>query len=497
MAVDGKRVTRPATLEEAQKTVFKLVGQSSENQAWAEAGRKEGDRVTLTVRRRKEPRGWEEVEATGELRGKRVWTNANGRRLLGPLGPDQMADDGFGGSSWVGWYEGVLRTWAPLLDPWRPVPGSSRSELEAHEASGERVRALAKRYPGPFAAATEADWEAIRELLAGRPATLAKDSLEFRRLGEQRAEEVAAAGTKARAAFLQPHEKDLIPPFPAIDPVFGDRGEVEGKLTELPRVGTSEWVGQGDGTIFVFRDGQQQYFAAGESPAVEGALRARRRYEQKVTPKVSDRIAFVARITAEPALMVVAGAGLWGLMVEPVAASVGDDALFVDLTEAASDTPPPFAGEEELAGGEVALPPADAPPEDVLAAAFQAVKLGDQPLWRSLYAGWRVWFSDEGRPAVSLGAVYNHDSNWELARRQLLGEVADVRVRWVDDPVLLVTGDEFEGAPRIEQAEADVEHLRQEEKRSARSFAAVGLARRWVLQRFGDGPWRIVSNQAI
>lgn len=497
VAVDGKRVERPATPEELSKALPTMLGQYSESQAWAAAGRKEGDNLALTVRRRKEGQGWEEVDVAGTLRGEHTWTDAAGRRLFGPLGPDQMVDDGFTGP-WFGWYEQVVRAWTPLLDPWARLPGSSDYVRGEHEKDEKRVRALEKRYPGgPFAAAVGADWGSAHEILQGRSVTLDKDALEFRRLGEERAGDIRGAGQAARTAFLEVHEKDVIPPFPAIDPVFGNKRDVEGKLTELPTVGNQQWIAQGEGTIFVFNQGDQYYFAAGESAATEAMLQARLRYEQRVMPVGGSDFAMVGRITARTALMVVGRRAVWGLMVEPVAVTIGDEALFVDLTGAGSDPPPAFAGEELLASGSASVPPDDAPPEAVLAAAFAALKLGEKDVWRSLYAGWYVWFSDTGLPVVNIGGNYNHDSNWELARRMILGDVADVRVRWVDDAVPVVKGDEFEGAPKVDQVIVDVEHLRQEKDRAARSFTDVGLNRTWVLQRFDGGPWRITSNQAI
>jgi hypothetical protein len=73
VAVDGTPVTRPATPEEAQKTVFRMIGGTGEAGVWAEAGRHDGDPLGLTVRRRKAPQGWETIEIVGTIRAERGW----------------------------------------------------------------------------------------------------------------------------------------------------------------------------------------------------------------------------------------------------------------------------------------------------------------------------------------------------------------------------------------------------------------------------------------
>jgi hypothetical protein len=87
-----------------------MVGQLSEAQAWAAAGRADGDPLTLTVRRRRPPAGWETLELTGTLRAARSWRSAEGRPLLAPGRPGEMEHDGFA-STWSGWYERAASTW--------------------------------------------------------------------------------------------------------------------------------------------------------------------------------------------------------------------------------------------------------------------------------------------------------------------------------------------------------------------------------------------------
>jgi hypothetical protein len=78
----------------------------------------------------------------------------------------------------------------------------------------------------------------------------------------------------------------------------------------------------------------------------------------------------------------------------------------------------------------------------------------------------------------------------------MLDTVCDVRVVWVGGPQLLQTGDEYPGAPRIEQVDAELEHV----GRFADEFHAFNgseVNRLWTLQRRNGGPWRISSRQAI
>lgn len=124
------------------------------------------------------------------------------------------------------------------------------------------------------------------------------------------------AGCAARDAFRAAHSGELIPPFPSIDPVLGDRTAVTGKLTELPRVTSREWISQGDRTVFVFAQGNDCYVADGEGPGIAGMIRAERRYESLVTPNIQAGYEIVGRILPDPTLVVVQERGMFALRVE-------------------------------------------------------------------------------------------------------------------------------------------------------------------------------------
>ena len=55
VAVDGVALAIPADPQELARALSRMVGQLAEDQAWHDAGRKDGDPLTLTVRRKRLP----------------------------------------------------------------------------------------------------------------------------------------------------------------------------------------------------------------------------------------------------------------------------------------------------------------------------------------------------------------------------------------------------------------------------------------------------------
>jgi hypothetical protein len=496
LAVSGQKIVQPADPVELQRIVPRLVGQYGEADAWRDAGAKEGDRLTLAVRRRVLPgTGWDKLEFTGTLQPARTYVNAAGRHLIGPGGPDEMASDSFS-ESWTSWNERIATTWSRVLnDGWQHATSFiNQSSLDAHRAQEARITALETTYPGPYAAAMRADWDSVLAAYLGRTYPLASDALEYRRLGEQRAADVASAGQVARSAFLTARAADLIPPFPTIDPIKGDRATVAGKLVELPPVTTQDWINQGSTTAFVFAEGDGRYVAEGEGRGIVNLLRAQRRYEELVTPSVQEDYDIIATVLGEPALVVVDATGQFALRVEPAAAWVGD-AFFVDLTPAGTD--PPFAGEETIRAVTRQPPPVDATPAQVMSAFYDALKAANRGGWAALFVDWSLTLAANGTPVVVPGALPNLESTWDEARRRILDDVADVRVLWVDDPTTVVSGREFAGAPVIDEVVLQVEHLRLDAQGVARAFTRVGLNPMWTLQRLNAGPWRVATVQGI
>ena len=493
VAVDGAPLQVPAEPTERARVGQRMVGQVSEPLAWAEAGRKDGDPLHLTLRRKRLPRGWETIEVSGALRADRYWRNADNHPILGPGGPDEMERDGFAGN-WGGWYGTAATTWQRVWARHEEGGLVQSVDIDVDESSA-RVPKLTATYPGPFADAVAADWAALVALVAGREYELEPGALDYRELGEQRVQEIGAAGAQARGAFLAAHAAELIAPFPSIDPILGDRAAVAGKLVELPAITQREWISQGDRTVFIFAQGSDCYIAE-MGGATERMLVTQRRYERIVAPDVTPRYEVIGRIQPEPTMALIGDRALFALRVEPVAATVGG-AFFVDLTSGAD--PAPFAGEETLRTPAVEPPGADAPPEAVLAAMVGALKVGDLELWKSTYADWTFSIGGDGRPVISAWGPPNLDSNWEQGRRRILVDVVDIRPVWIDDPVTVFGPDRFEGAPTIEQTTIEVDHLRplDDDSGRARTFRAVGLTRRWTLQRLDGGPWRITTNAGV
>lgn len=491
VAVDGSPLAIPADPRERARALSRMVGQLDEYQAWRDAGRKDRDPLTLTVRRKRLPAGWDTIDVAAALHAERFHRNADGRSIIGPGGPQDSDHDGFN-NTWAGWYDGASTAWQRAWALYAQGSIVQRVDIEVDQ-SAARVPRLAELYPGPFADAVAADWAALAAIVDGRTYTLDPGALDFRELGERREQEISAAGSAARGAFLAAHAADLIAPFPSIDPILDDRSAVAGKLVELPRITQREWINQGNGSVLVFIQGNGGYVAEVVGPA-EQMILTQRRYERLVRPNIAQQFDVVARVRSDPTLVVYNDTAYFALKVDPVAATVGD-AFFVDLS-AATD-PAPFVGEELLRREDVEPPGADAAPEAIMQAMVGALKVGDMDLWTSLFATWSVSMTDDGQPIVSQWGPADLNSNWERGRARILDDVVDMRVVWVDEPVTIFSSEAFLGAPTIEQTTAEIDHLRLEPDGSARAFRRVTFTRLWTLQRLNGSPWRIATNAGV
>ena len=189
------------------------------------------------------------------------------------------------------------------------------------------------------------------------------------------------------------------------------------------------------------------------------------------------------------------GRGEFGMQVEVVASMVGD-AMFVDVSAGAS-AEALFTGEEQFRHAACEMPPASASPADVLTALIAAIKHGDQPLWKSLFAVWYVSYLDDGRAILNPYEDRSEDlSDWEASRRSILGKVYSAAVVWTGDPRIIMTGKEFPGAPLLEEVDAEIEHTGLFDG-EYRTFNDVTVNRLWRLQRRDGGPWRISSVQNL
>lgn len=488
VALNGKRFTA-AELRELDEQV-RL---QSEPQRWQAAGARDGTQVTLTVRRRVLPgRGFREVDIHGALRSAALYEDDERRRLLGPGGPAEWERESYF-TGWQGWYDEVAKLLRSVLDEgWNIRTFGGDYVLQSLREHEERVRLLTERYPGPFAASTQADFAAALDALRGRAYTLGPDALAYRERGQQLVEAVAEAGRAAREAFVAAHAADLLPELPQLDPILENHDHLTGKLVELPLATNREWISQGPRTYFTFNQGDIWMFADAESAGAQAMLQARLRYEQRVSPDVRAEFRFIGRILAEPTLIRISDVGHFGLQVEPAACTVGE-AFFVDTTAGGT---PSFAGEEQTRDISGPAPPDDAPPEVVVGAFYAALKAGDPKRWESLYSPFSVWFLDDGTPR--LNSWYdNRELTWESARRRILGDVVDVQVVWVDDPLAISDGTAYPSAPVIERVTVVVDHIRRSEDGGYRAFCDSFLRRVWTLQRIAAGPWRIADQEGI
>lgn len=467
----------------------KGVGQYAEHQYWAEIGATPERPVALNVLRDGRP-----LEIRGTLHPPLFYYDAERRPALAPGGPARLANDGFDGA-WSSWLETTIKNYSDaLLRLWVQKGRSTRTELAQHLESKGRIDALLAKYPGPFADAMLEDWTRVKECLDGRRIELGEADLEYRRLGERRlqvAKEEAAAAWEALRGDLA---AETIPPFPA--PSLGERGRVVGKAVELPRATYRNIVNDlGRAYMALGSPSDGYYFLVLETPDVFRFNTVMLRYKAQINPTMPEQYRLIGRVQDEPLMITVAGRPWTGLSIRPVGFLVGDDECFVDLRR----DPAMFAGEDRLTSfAPIALDPSD-PPERVVEALIQSIKLGDEKTWRRLFADWRVVSGAGGRttidgshvppPSVLQGA-------WERSRRNITENVLDARVAKVEPIKRVLARDTVLGLPDLEHVVVWVDHFGSFDG-EVRAFKDLNVNRPWTLQRMNGGPWRIVSVQHL
>jgi len=484
IAVDGQ----PYRLETRKPDGFGI-GQYAETTFWERKGGRDGQQVTLTVWR-----AGKAIDIRGTLRADRFYYAKNEKSALGPGGPERLATDGFD-TAWSHWHEKRVAFAVRVLDDgWRRHI-NNRMMLAEHDEEKPRIDYLVAHYPGPYAEAMKQDWKRVRDVLLGKRWALLAADLAYRDLGERRRIEIAGIGRKARDAFVAGLQA-RIPPFPAVDPINGDRAAVAGKIVVLPALGNRDWVMEGDRAYMVAGDAQRGfYFIDTRAPAVQRIQSAMLRYWKLVDPKLPDTFEFIGKIESDPGMLVVNGRARNGLKLEILGALVGG-AMFVDATRVQARESP-FAGEETLAKQSDIVVPINASPRQVMDALIEALKRGDEATWNSLWARWDFSRYDEQRfyfnPSYYAGA---DGDDWVRSRRLILGDLYDVEVVAVDPIATLSSGKELEGIPAIDQVVVEVEHIGKFDN-EYRPFLDLRVHRLWTLQRLNGGPWRITSRQGI
>jgi len=504
VALDGVAYTKDSRSDTAPRSV----GQYHEGLFWEDRGAAGGDEIVLTVLRMA-PDGTEQrLDIRGALREEVFYKDAQDRTALGPGGPPRRSTSAEDGqwSSWAGWYETFVKQASYVLDSgWDRGSFNNTKQLAAHLEERERIDHLLEHYPGPFADAAAADWERVRQALEGERVELTDEDLVYRELGARRRDEVREVARAARDRFLEELGPETIPTFPAVDPIRGDREAVAGKVVVFPwitpRGGLIERFGRSYAAAGSAREGF--YFAPLDSPEMQRFFDAYFRYQAKVDPGIAERYRFVARILDDPVLLSADGRPAPGLLVQVVggSAGAGDGELFVDLreplpvpTEAAREVGrSPFAGEEALAAVDVPELADDASPGEVVTTMIQAIKWADEPTWRSVFAGWRLFSRFSGPPIVDVAFGWPDSSftrEWGEARKQVLGDVYDARVAKITPVRTLREPGLDDGGPAVDQVDVFVDHVGLFDG-EYRTFVDTRVHRRWRLQRLDGGPWRV------
>ena len=499
VAVNDQPVVRPP----AGKALAGSIGQYDEPQRWTAAHAHAGDALKLSVRRRNiGGSGWQTFDFVAELVPQPAYKTSDGRPAVAPGGPDSMSSDGFD-DSWGSWYdEKIVPKFTSLLDGgWQQTSFNNLVELRMHQQLKPQVDFLVQHYPGVFSKTVAHDWQTVADMLAGEKIDLTPEDLRFRKAEDEKIQHVKDASHAAFAAFQAGVAAETIPAFPALDPTQADRETVKGKYVVLPQIGNRDWLDNGGRTFFAFGNENDGYYFCEEDGAdAQAMLLAAERYRRLVTTSLEETYTIIGRITGQPELKVVNGRGFYGMVVEIAAAMLGDS-VFVDVTkrDVSRDnaTFAAFTGEAEVDQPMHELPAPNAAPAQVMQALFGALKLGDAKLWKALYADWRVSLLDDGRAMLYLHEDGVPDQYWEYSRETMASKIYGLRLSWIDDPLALTTGKEFEGAPLIEQVDAEIDHIGSNDAGEYRVFKDLHVSRLWQLQRINGQPWRITTLQQI
>jgi hypothetical protein len=457
-----------------------------ERRLWKEAGLAPGDPVPLEVRRRGET-----LTVSAPLGAERFYSTAEGRRALGPGGPDRMATDGFPDGSWSRWYEERVKAWSHALNGgWHYNLFDTRRLLAEHRDHKARVDFVAQNHPGPFADALLQDWQAVADNLQGTLWPAESIDLSFRKHQEKLAERIADAARQAEEAFRQGLGDRLADAFPAPHPLDDDPATYAGRIVALDGLTQRSLKSDAGHPWFLAGDERRGFYLLdGRSTACLALFDALLDYSNRVSNRYPERYRLYVRLLDEPRRTRLDGRVLTAVKVELLAAAVGD-VFFLDLAGDAGNRT--FAGAELLTRGHLAAPPDDAPPEEVLRLFFEAEKYGRQDLWVPLFADFRLSREPSGAVVVepTRGAserdVY---FTWDAARRDLFGDVLDVKIVHVV-PVEVVLRHHQTGEPQFRECRIEVEHVGLFDG-EYRSFKRSRLHREWVLQSMDDGPWRL------
>jgi hypothetical protein len=468
-----------------------VIGGLSESKRFAQMGLQDGSPLKLTVLRRNLPgRGFTEHEVAGKLRAERMYYTADGKGALAPGGPERLGRND-AGDTWMTWFERTTFEWEKILDGRWYGRFDNRRLLAEHLELKPRIDAALKAHPGEFTKRLALDWERVAESLRGRKINLQKDALAFREQSDRIEQDIAAAGEAAWTAFLKSH--DALDSLPTLDLIRDDRAPIAGKVIALPGITWRDAVKDGDRNIFTTSHSNYFCYIAADQPAMRALWQAQANYQARVEPRVQEKYDLIGRVLPDPRLVVTPRNGAKvGLNIEVLGVRVPGH-FFIDVTKPDGS----FAGAElaTLRGG--TAPPDDASPSDVMRAYVQATKAGDEQLWQTLYADWVAMGGGSDRPLYRAFDSYrNYMNDYTRARNLLLHKLVEVEPVWESDPRVVIRGDEFEGAPKVESVEVIMDHFGEADG-EYRVVNGTEVTRVWLLQRRDGGPWRISSRNTL
>ena len=490
IALNAMPLTLPEDPKARRIARDRVIGGLQESSVFAELGLKDGSPLKLTVLRRNVPgRGWRKVELTGAVRSERAYYTADGKRALAPGGPAQL-DRNDAGETWMSWLERRNFEWESILDDRWLGKFDSRRALTEHLALKPRIEAALATHPGEFSKRLAQDWERVAESLRGRAVTLRPDALVFREQSDRIEQDIAAAADAGWRAFLAANK--VVDTLPSLDLIRDNRAPVVGKVIALTGITWRDAVKDGDRHIFVASHSGYSCYIAADQSAMKALWQVQANYQARVEPRIQEKYDMIGRISPQTRLVVnPRGGARVGLNIDVLAVRVPAH-FFADVTVATAS----FAG-EEMTSMHGAPPPADeASPSDVMRSYVQAIKAGDEKLWLALYADWLA-MGGEGRPLYRPYDPYrSYMNDYTRARTLLLHKVEHVEPVWESEPRIVMRGDEFDGAPKIEMVDVLMDHVGSFDGEH-RVFNSTEVTRLWQLQSRDGGPWRISSRNTL
>lgn len=489
IGVNGTPLMLPEDPKERRISRDRVIGGLTESKTFAEMGLQDGQQITLQVLRRNVPgQGFTKREFTGSVRLERSYSTREGKPAIAPGGPENLGRNDVG-DTWMSWLERRVAEWSAFLDGRWFNKFDSRRELASHLELKPRIDAALSSYSGEFSRRLAEDWQLVADCLAGRKVELPANALEFREQSERIEKAIAEAGDAAWTKFL--NDNSAVDQLPTINLVRADRAALTGKVIALPGLTLRETVKDGDRTVFYTNHSDYHAYVFADQPSMGRFWQRLGDYQARVEPRVPEKYDVIGRVRPQTKLIVSPRAGAKiGLDIEALAVRVLGH-FFVDVTGDA-----PFAGAEFATARGTPPPPDDASPTDVMRAYVQSLKNGDEKLWLALFADWVAW-NEPPRPYYRAFNRYtNFADDYTRARGLLLHKVSHVEPAWESEPRTVLKGDEFDGAPKIEEVSVIMDHIDSFDGQT-RVFNSIEVARVWTLQRRDGGPWRITSRNVL